>query len=226
METEKKKGSRLGSLISHEGFWLMALSFLLIPQVASSFKVFAYNNAQYESPWFAWCYAIGIDMAILIFTVKGRLVIAFLYLLVMIAHALIGQFLPYQSTYGIFLVHTTLPITIFSFSHLFYYEKKKAKQDKATAIIPQVSTEVAQVTAMLAQDIRLEPQAYLCPQCGLGATNPKKLNGHISGHKATDKWFPEKYGDWEKQNEIRAAALTQIEFKQKINQLKDERNSN
>lgn len=216
----KKTTSRLGTLISHEGFWLIALSILLIPQVASSFKVFAYNNAQYESPWFAWCYAIGIDMAILIFTVKGRLTIAFLYLLVMIAHALIGQFLPYQSSYGIFLVHTTLPITIFSFSHLFYYEKKK--NEITTAQLPQKSTAEVQLTAMLAQDIRIEPQAYLCPQCGLGATTPKKLNGHISGHKIKKEWHPEDYGNWEKQNEIRAAALTQIQSEYALKQQRDE----
>ena len=218
----KTSTSRLGKLISHEGFWLIALSILLIPQVASSFKVFAYNNAQYESPWFAWCYAVGIDLAILIFTVKGRLVIAFLYLLVMIAHALIGQFLPYQSSYGIFLVHTTLPITIFSFSHLFYYEKRKEKQAKDTAASPQVSTEQAQLTAMIAQGIRLEPQAYLCPECGIGATTPKKLNGHISGHKMKGEWHPEKYGEWEKENEIRAAVLMQIKAEQPLNKTKNE----
>jgi len=211
--TNKQKGSRLGAIISHEGFWLMALSILLIPQVASSIKVFAHNNAQYENPWFAWCYAIGIDMAILIFTVKGRPVIAFFYLLVMIAHALIGQFLPLQSTYGVLLVHTTLPITIFSFSHLFYYEKKAENKRNESAELPQVSTEVAQLTAMIAQDIRIEPQPYLCPQCGLGATTSKKLNGHISGHKQKSEWLPEKYGDWENKNETRAAALLQIKSK-------------
>jgi hypothetical protein len=218
----KTSTSRLGKLIAHEGFWLMALSILLIPQVASSFKVFAYNNAQYESPWFAWCYAVGIDLAILIFTVKGRLVIAFLYLLVMIAHALIGQFLPYQSSYGIFLVHTTLPITIFSFSHLFYYEKRKSKQAEDTASLPQGSTEQAHYTAMTAQGIRLEPQAYLCPECGLGATTAKKLNGHISGHKMKQEWHPENYGDWEKENELRAAALIKMESEYSQNETTNE----
>ena len=162
MKTEKKQ-SGLGAIISHEMFWLTTLSILLIPQVASSIQVFTHNNTQYENPWFAWCYAIGIDMAILIFTVKGRLRIAFLYLLVMIAHALIGQFLPAQSVHGRLLVHTTLPITIFSFSHLFYYEKKEASKRKHSAELPQVSTEAVQFTAMLAQGIRIEPQPYLCP---------------------------------------------------------------
>jgi hypothetical protein len=110
----------------------------------------------------------------------------------------------------VLLVHTTLPITIFSFSHLFYYEKKAASKRNDTAEQPQVSTEVAQLTAMIAQGIRIEPQPYLCPQCGLGATTPKKLNGHISGHKQKNDWNPEKYADWENKNEARAATLLQI----------------
>ena len=203
MEMKKEvPNSRFAEIIGHEGFWLMALSILLIPQVASSVKVFAFNNAQYESPWFAWCYAIGIDLAILIFTVKGQLKIAFIYLLVMVAHALIGQFLPYKSSFGTILVHTTLPVTIFSFSHLFYYKKNKTHETQ-----PQLTAEQAQLIAINAQGIHLEAQPYLCPECGFSTSSSKKLNGHISGHKATGEWHPESYGDWQKENEDKSNCI-------------------
>ena len=208
----KMKGpiSQFARIIGHEGFWVFSLSILLIPQVASSVKVFTFNNTQYESPWFAWCYAIGIDLAILIFTVKGQLKIAFMYLVVMIAHALIGQFLPYKSSMGIMLVHTTLPVTIFSFSHLFYYRNRKPRET-----MNELTTDQAQLIAINTHNIRLEAQPYLCPECGFGTSSPKKLNGHISGHKSTGDWHPESYGDFQTENEGRAIKLAQLRIQSK-----------
>ena len=57
-------------LITREWFGIVALTIILIPQVAHTVYVFQ-ANSQYSDPWFAWCYAIGVDLAILIFTVKG-----------------------------------------------------------------------------------------------------------------------------------------------------------
>ncbi len=222
MSTQDNKPTFLVRTISHEGFWIISLCTLLIPQVASSVQVFANNNTQYDHPWFAWCYAIGIDLAVLIFSVRGKIVFALMYLVVMIVQALIGQLLPPKSIYGIVLVHTALPITIFTFTHLFYYRKKEQSERNDSAEQPQVSAEVAQATAMLAQGIRLEPQAYLCPQCGVGAISSKKLNGHISGHKMKNEWFPDRYGDWETENEVRAALLAQIKSDSQLNNKKYE----
>ena len=207
MENKNEQLSWFEKIINHESFWVLALSTLLIPQIASSVQVFAVNNVQYKSPWFAWCYAIGIDLTIIIFTIKGKLKVALIYLVIMLAHALVGQFYPEKSTYGMLLVHTTLPITIFSFSHLFY-AKKKARENTANNL--QLTAQAAQLATMVAQGIRIEPQAHICPQCGIGAATAKKLNGHISGHKQKDEWHPESYGAWEKENEQRAAALTQL----------------
>lgn len=226
MSYQERKQTFLVRMISNEGFWIIALCTLLIPQVASSVQVFANNNTQYENPWFAWCYAIGIDLAVLIFSVRGKIVFALMYLIVMIVQALIGQLLPPKSIYGIVLVHTALPITIFTFTHLFYYRKKEEQERNDSTTEPQVSAEVAQVSAMLAQGIRIEAQPYLCPQCGIGAISTKKLNGHISGHKMKNEWFPDKYGEWETENEVRAALLTQIESDSKLNNSQYEVHSN
>ena len=51
-------------------------------------------------------------------------------------------------------------------------------------------------------DVQVNP--YVCPECGEGFPDSKKLNGHISGHKAKKEWTPEKYGEWEKVNDERA----------------------
>ena len=201
------KDSFLIRVIGHEAFWITALCTLLIPQVASSIQVFSNNNTQYEHPWFAWCYAIGIDLAVLIFSVRGKMRYALIYLILMIAQALIGQLLPGKSVYGIVLVHTALPITIFTFTHLFYYRKKAQSERDEMQSKAQSSTEEAQISAMLAQGVRFEAQPYICPECGKAASSSKKLNGHISGHKMKGEWTPEEYGDWETQNEKRAALV-------------------
>lgn len=197
-------------LIQHEAFWIMALCTLLIPQVASSVRVFADQNTQYDQPWFAWCYAVGIDLAVLIFSVRGKLLFAWLYLVVMVFHALIGQLLPAQSLPGIILVHITLPVTIFTFTHLFYYRKKEVSNESDDLASPNANAE--RLTTLMAQGIRFEAQPYVCPQCGTTAATGKQLNGHISGHKMTHEWFPEKYGNWQEQNRQRAHLLQQADM--------------
>jgi len=109
--------------------------------------------------------------------------------------------------------------TIFSFSHLFYF-KKEADNRNGSAGEPQDTAEARQLTAALDAGIRFEPQPYLCPGCGEPFTSTKKLNGHISGHKQKDEWFPENYGDWEAENDRRAMLVSQIELNHspKINQ--------
>jgi len=177
-------------LIINEAFGIIALSILLIPQIAHTVFIFK-ANSNYADPWFAWCYALGVDIAILIFTVKGWIRTAILYFLGTLAHNLVYQFWP-ESLWSAVLISVMLSGTIFSFSHLFYFNKK-ADQRKDTAAIDA--------------GIRFEAQPYLCPDCGEAFGSNKKLNGHISAHKMKNKWHPEKYGDWEADNERRAALV-------------------
>lgn len=191
-------------LILNEAFGIIALSVLLIPQIAHTIYVFKINS-QYTDPWFGWCYAIGIDLAILIFTVKGWTRTAYAYFAGTLAHNLVYQFYP-QSMWSSILICVMLSATIFSFSHLFYH-KDKAVERTETAELPQVSAQVLRLSAMLDAGICIEPQPYLCPKCKQAFATSKKLNGHISGHKQKDEWEVENYGDWEKDNNKRADLL-------------------
>lgn len=166
--------------ILNEAFGILALTILLIPQIAHTVYVFKINS-QYDNPWFGWCYAIGVDLAILIFTVKGWIRTAIAYFLGTLAHNLAYQFWP-ESMWSAMLICLMLSGTIFSFSHLFYF-KKDADNRNGSAEEPQDTTETKQLTAALDAGIRFEPQPCLCPECGESFTSNKKLNGHISGHK-------------------------------------------
>ena len=186
--------------ILNEAFGILALSVLLIPQIAHTIYVFKINS-HYADPWFGWCYAIGVDLAILIFTVKGWTRTAYAYFVGTLAHNLVYQFYP-ESAWSSVLICVMLSATIFSFSHLFYH-KDKADGRKDSAEQPQASTEVLRLTAAMEAGIYFEAQPYLCPQCNQSFTNTKKLNGHISGHKQKNDWFPENYGAWEQENKKR-----------------------
>jgi hypothetical protein len=188
--------------ILNEAFGIVALTVLLIPQIAHTIYVFKINS-QYTDPWFGWCYAIGIDLAILIFTVKGWTRTAYAYFVGTLAHNLVYQFYP-ESIWSSILICVMLSATIFSFSHLFYH-KDEAVERNDSALEPQASAMLLRLTANMEAGICYEAQPYLCPECKQSFASTKKLNGHISGHKQKDMWFVESYDNWEEENAKRAA---------------------
>ena len=195
-------------IILNEWFGVFALTLLLIPQIEHT--VYLYQaSSHFDDPWWAWCYALGIDLAILIFTVKGWVKTALAYLFGTYACNLFYQYWAHNSASGI-LIHLLLSGSIFLFSHLFF--KQKADKRKADANEKQPSEKALQLTAALDVGIRFEAQPYLCPECGESFVNSKKLNGHISGHKQKENWHPERYGEWEKENQERAKILTQFQI--------------
>ena len=200
--------------ILNEAFGILSLAILLIPQIAHTVFIFK-ANSHYPDPWFAWCYAIGVDMAILIFTVKGWIRTAIVYFFGTLAHNLVYQFYP-ESIWSAGLICIMLSGTVFSFSHLFYF-KQKANKRNETADQPPVTTEALQVSSALKAGIHFEAQPYLCPECGESFINTKKLNGHISGHKQKGEWQPERYGNWELKNEQRATLMKQLNTNPSLN---------
>jgi len=192
--------------ILNEAFGIIALTVLLIPQIAHTIYVFKINS-QYVDPWFGWCYAIGIDLAILIFTVKGWTRTAYAYFAGTLAHNLVYQFYP-ESMWSSILICVMLSATIFSFSHLFYH-KDKAVERNETAKQPQLSVEVLRLSAMVNAGVHIEAQPFLCPKCKQPFATAKKLNGHISGHKQKDEWEAEIYSNWEDENSKRARLCLQ-----------------
>ncbi len=192
--------------ILNEAFGILALALLLIPQIAHTVYIFE-RNSHYAHAWFSWCYAVGVDLAILIFTVKGWIKTAVAYFIGTLAHNLVYQFAP-NSTLSALLICLMLSATIFSFSHLFF-EHKKADQRKPSVIEPQLTANQKRMLAASKAGIRFEAQPYRCPCCGEAFSSTKKLNGHISGHKQKGEWLPEEYADWERGNEQRAALLNQ-----------------
>jgi hypothetical protein len=190
-------------IITKEWFGILALTIILIPQVAHTVYVFK-ENSQYDDPFFAWFYAVGVDLAILIFTVRGWKKTAFIYLLGTIAHNVVYQFYP-ESVYSSILIAIMLSGTIFSFSHLFYATKPEDEpQEQKSDIFSQLQE----------HDIDMELKPYKCPECQKSFANTKQLNGHISGHKQTDNWHDEMYSDWEEENKKRGDLLVALHLPQ------------
>ena len=191
-------------LITQEGFGIVALTTLLIPQIAHTVYVFQVNS-QYTNPWFGWMYALGVELAILIFTVKGWRKTALAYLLGTVAHNLVYQFWP-ESIVSAVLICLMLSATIYSFSHLFY---SKQKEEKEVVIPEPVRQMAAQLVAFKERGIAIHPQPYRCPACQKTFGSAKELNGHVSGHKQKGDWQADAYGNWEQQIERNVEFLKQ-----------------
>lgn len=189
-------------LVINEAFGIAALLLLLIPQIAHTVFIFK-ANSHYNDPWFAWFYAAGVDMAILIFTVRGWIRTAIIYFIGTLAHNLVYQFWP-ESMWSAVLISFMLSGTIFSFSHLFYF-KNEADRRRENAATPQLSPIQKRLEAAIKAGIRFEAQPYKCPSCGQSFESTKKLNGHVSSHKSKGEWDAENYGQWEEENERRVA---------------------
>lgn len=197
-------------LITQEWFGIVALSLLLIPQIAHTVYVFNLNS-QYRDPWFGWCYAAGVDFAILIFTVKGWRRTAIVYFFGTLAHNVVYQFWP-ESVWSSILICIMLSATIFSFSHLFYAanetESKEPACEKSTS-----EKEAEKLSIAKSKGIRIVALPYQCPACIEAFLNKKKLNGHISGHKQKYEWHTEQYSSqWEEDNERRASMLKKLKL--------------
>ena len=141
---------------------------------------------------------IGVDLAILIFTLKGWKKTALIYLLGTFAHNLVYQFYP-ESVYRAILIGVMLSGTIFAFSHLFYADMPTKKHSTLSSI-----------NQLKQNGIAYDIKPYKCPECSKSFATYKQLNGHISSHKQTGNWHEEKYGDWEKENESRGIFLESI----------------
>lgn len=109
-------------IILNENFYIVAVIVVMIPQIAHTYYV--YNiNSQYADPWFGWCFAIGIDTAILIFTLRGWIYVAGAYFIGTLAVNLLYLEYP-ESIWSKLLIGVMLSSTIFSLSHLFYKKRK------------------------------------------------------------------------------------------------------
>ncbi|WP_010180400.1 C2H2-type zinc finger protein [Aquimarina agarilytica] len=191
-------------LILNEAFGIFALSLLLVPQVAHTVYVFKINS-QYHAPWWSWAYALGVDLAVLIFTVKGWKKVAIAYFFGTLAHNLVYQFYP-ESVWSALLICVMLSATIFSFSHLFYSGDKLGATEN-TEVRSESSLEVKRIHAILEAGIQIEMKPFKCPECGECFAIAKQLNGHISTHKKQGEWFAENYGDYETKNLEREALV-------------------
>ncbi len=191
-------------LIDSEFFWILALLLMLAPQVTHTVYVFEHGS-HHDAPWqwVAWSYAVGVDLAILMFTIKGWIRIAVGYLVLTLAHNMVYFFYPDTPAAAI-LTGVTLSVTIFSFSHHFYQDRKSKKESTPEEALP---VEVLRISAAINAGIVFEAQPYRCPECGETFGSAKKLNGHVSGHKMKGEWEPDKYGEWERENEKRSVLV-------------------
>lgn len=186
-------------IIETEVFGILAMTILLIPQIAHTVYVFE-ANSHYEHPWFSWCYSVGVDLAILIFTVKGWLRTAFVYLFATLAHNLAYQFMP-EGMVSSILISVVQSTTLFSFCHLFF--KKKVPEKELPSTVPKVSEEVLEIQRAMETGIRFTPEPFVCPECQESFATAEALNAHILGHQKAEEWNPEHYGAWELDNDSR-----------------------
>ncbi|QKX04182.1 C2H2-type zinc finger protein [Aquimarina sp. TRL1] len=187
------------NLIEKEVFGIFAMVILLIPQIAHTLYVFE-ANSHYDHPWFSWCYALGVDLAILIFTVKGWLRTAFIYLFVTLAHNLVYQFMPEGDVSSI-LISVVQSTTLFSFCHLFFKNSKEDQTSKKTDA--PLSDEALEIQHAIEAGVHFKPHPYICPECNMSFPNSEQLEVHILEHKTQKDWKPERYGAWELENDTR-----------------------
>jgi hypothetical protein len=187
-------------IILNELFGILVLGVLLIPQVAHTIYVFE-ANSQYDHPWFSYCYAVGVDLAILIFTVKGWIKTAVVYCIGTLAHNLVYQFYP-ESVWSAVLICVMLSGTIFSFSHLFYAKTTSEEKDDPS-LQKIISKELLVIREAKKMGVHFEPQPFICPQCQQPFSMVRQLNAHIAEHKQKNTWTPEQYGNWQSGNRKR-----------------------
>lgn len=186
-------------IIEKEVFGILAMTILLIPQIAHTVYVFE-ANSHYEHPWFSWCYALGVDLAILIFTVKGWLRTAFIYLFATLAHNLAYQFMP-EGVVSSILISVVQSATLFSFCHLFF--KKETPVSEEPIHDPPISEELLEIQGAIEVGVRFTPQPFICPECQESFSTLEELEDHIAIHQKKGEWTPEQYGAWELDNHSR-----------------------
>ncbi len=186
-------------IIEREVFGILAMTILLIPQIAHTVYVFE-ANSHYEHPWFSWCYALGVDLAILIFTVKGWLRTAFIYLFATLSHNLAYQFMP-QGLVSSILISVVQSTTLFSFCHLFFKGKESAKDTPLTE--SKLSEASLEIQGAIEAGIRFTPEPFVCPECQASFKTLEELQAHIAMHQEAGEWEPSAYGAWELDNDTR-----------------------
>ncbi len=178
----------------------ITMCLLLLSQIQHTNYLFA-KNSHFENPWFSWAYAVGVDSAILIFGLCGWVRTSFVYLFVMLAHNLLYTFMPVSDLSGI-LLSTIQAVTVYTLCHLFITHTNTGLKN-----ITGISKELIKIHKAMGAGVRFQAQPYVCPECGESFENSRQLNGHISGHKASNQWHPERYGEWELENERRVESL-------------------
>lgn len=181
---------------------LLIMAILLVPQIAHTLYVFE-ANSRYENPWFSWCYSIGVDLAILVFTANGWIRTAFAYLFATLAHNLAYQYMP-EGLWSSLLISVMQSVTLFSLCHLFLKQEKKAKKSVTNSTAKTLTgSRTMQIQKAIDFGIHFEAYPFTCPECKQSFATSKQLNGHVSGHKMSKEWQPESYGDWELNNRKR-----------------------
>jgi hypothetical protein len=193
--------------IETEGLAIFGLFLLLIVQVAFTVYVFNKSGHHADMPWLAYVYAIGVDVAVLIFAVHGRILISFFFYFASLATNTVYLYYP-DSIISQTLIAFMLSTTIFSYTHLFVWISKKREEELKTNKSLNDAALLAEAKKL---GIEIIPLPYKCPVCGEGFANSKKLNGHISAHKTKNQWEVENK-NWEKENMERAAFVSKLTF--------------
>ena len=190
------------TIIEKEVFGIVAMTILLIPQIAHTVYVFE-ANSHYALPWFSWCYAVGVDLAILIFTVRGWLRTAFIYLFATLAHNLAYQFMP-EGMLSSILISVVQSATIYSFCHLFFKKSDpEEKEEEPLKTHMEIQEETLELQHALLSGVRFIAHPFLCPVCDAAFGQEQNLENHIEQHKKMQDWEPEPVEGWQMENDLR-----------------------
>lgn len=165
---------------------ILAMGMVLVPQIAHSLYLFEINSP-YQNPWSGRLYAVGVDLAIFVFTIKGWLKIALIYMFVTLVHNLMYAFAP-QRLWSNVLISIVQSLTLFGFTHLFL------KREVTTKVQTEVCDTALKIDKAIKAGIHFLLMPFECPEYAECFNTTKQLHEHISPHKARHQWMPKIYG--------------------------------
>lgn len=156
---------------------VICLFLLLVAQVHHTVYVYAMATHEAYTPWYAWCYAIGIEGAILVFVVNGWRWQSMLFsLATILTNFLYGE---YGTKEIPLAVNITISIllggAIAGFSHLYYTKMKLIE-----SIIEEVENGNTE------DETKEKKPVDVCPKCGKHFYEKGQINGHISAYKRVE----------------------------------------
>lgn len=194
-----RTSSLVGRIIVSELFVVIAVLLVLTPQIRHSFHLYYQNSMEKDQvEWIAWSYALGVDMAILIFTFCGWVRLALFYALTTFIGNNIYHFVTVGPEAKIF-IDFMVSSCLYFFSHVVVSLRSSGakKEDNEFALIGEY------FKPALDHGVPMKLNPHVCPECGASFHKANQLNAHITDHKKKGEWRDDYGDDWQDENKKR-----------------------